>query len=373
MDEQKRYEEIELPYFNEHIRPLLPPVVLDFHTHAWCADQWKTGRAVTNEPPDTKSTSLVSGLKGQQYMVTEIEYPASHLLRDGSRMFPGLDYRAVFFGQPTPAADIVRTNSHIAESARYHGLYPLIVVGRGLFPIDQLRRQIVEQGFLGYKVFLNWAGNDYGHVTVEEMLGPDEMALADELGLIVLLHVPRSRRLADPDVQRGVRDYAKKYPNARIVLAHCGRCYLYEEMKEAIDSIADLENVYFDTAMVMDPLTLALVFKKMDSRRVLFATDFPIAAMRGRRVRVMDHWVDVVLNGYPESDFRIAGDNIHASFMAWEIVLAIVQGGEMAGLSSDKICGVFAENGLALLDGVMGGRQKKEVENRWQPQADLSR
>jgi len=44
------------------------------------------------------------------------------------------------------------------------------------------------------------------------MLGPEEMELADELRLVVLLHVPRAGRLADPVVQAGVRDYAGVTP-----------------------------------------------------------------------------------------------------------------------------------------------------------------
>lgn len=71
------------------------------------------------------------------------------------------------------------------------------------------------------------------------MIGPVELALANERRLVVLLHVPRSGRL-------------------------------------------------------------------------LFATDFPMAAMRARRVWVMDHWVDVVLPGYPASAYRVSGDTFRA-------------------------------------------------------------
>ena len=46
------------------------------------------------------------------------------------------------------------------------------------------------------------------------------------------------------------------------------------------------------------------------------------AAMRGRRVSVMDHWVDVVLPGYPKSAYRVDGE-IHATYMSLEIALAL--------------------------------------------------
>jgi hypothetical protein len=107
--------------------------------------------------------------------------------------------------------------------------------------------------------------------------------------------------------------------------------------------------------MVMDPIVLEIVFDNIDSKRVLYGTDLPVAAMRGRRVFVMDHWVDVVLEGYPESDFRVASNTIRATFMTWEIALAVRIAGEMAGLSNKEISCIFYDNGIKLLKNVRGG------------------
>jgi len=87
--------------------------------------------------------------------------------------------------------------------------------------------------------------------------------------------------------------------------------------------------------------------------------------MRGRRVYVMDHWVDVVLEGYPPSEYRVASNEIHATFMAWEIAMAVLRAGEMAGLSQDRVKAVFCENGTALLGRVMNGRQLEAATARW--------
>ncbi len=356
----ERYEQIDLPFYREQLAPVLPRQVLDFHAHTWKSDHWKT------VPWQTDAA-------GGKYMVTPQEYGVERLLADGKMLFPDRPFHAVCFGQPTPAVDIEKTNAYSAEAARHAGLFPLLITGRGTLAPDELRVAIREQGFFGYKVFLNWFGNDYGQVTVEEMIGPEEMALADELRLIVLLHVPRAGRLADPEVQCGVRKYATEYPGANIVLAHCGRCYLPDEMKSAIGAVADLQNVFLDTSMVMDPLVLQMVFRYIDSSRVLFATDLPVAAMRGRRVYVMDHWVDVVLEGYRESEYRVASNKIHATFMAWEIALAVLRAGEMAGLSQDRVKAVFCENGMALLRRVMNGRQLEVAMARWERQPSRKR
>ncbi len=342
MDEQERYRDIDLPFYRREIAPVLPARVLDFHAHMWKAEHWR------EVPWETDAS-------GGRYMVTQEQYDIDTLLADGGRIFPDREYCAVCFGYPGPAADLARTNAYATEAVARRGLYPLLITGRDLHPKAELERQVVESGFFGFKVYLDWHGDDYGSIGVGDMIGPNEMGLADDLKLVVLLHVPGAGRLAAPEVQEGVRSLAQGYPQASIVLAHCGRAYLPDEMMRAISAVRDLDNVYVDTSMVMDPTVLQIVFGNIDSRRVLFGTDFPVAAMRGRRVYVMDHWVDVVLEGYAPSSYRVASGGIRATFMAWEIVLAVRRAAEMAGLSAQHLSDVLYENGMAVLRRVMDG------------------
>jgi|LSQX01.1.fsa_nt_gb predicted TIM-barrel fold metal-dependent hydrolase len=346
----QRLAEIDWPYYRSEIAPHLPDKLLDFHTHVWQTDQWHQGPASSAQA--TADSASLGKHPAARYMATQISYPIDQLLADAKAMFPDKTYQAVCFGQPTPAVDLAKTNRYLAENKRPGTLYPLRVTGKNLLPKDQLKNELIQGGFWGYKVFLDWIGDDYGSILPQDMLGSQELELAHDHRLVVLLHVPGARRLADPAVQKGVRNLALAYPDARFVLAHCGRCYLPSEMKAAIGSIESLPNVYLDTSMVMDSSVLHLVFSHIDASRVLFATDLPVAAMRGRRVRVMDHWVDVVLEGYPASAYRVASHDIRASFMAYEIVLAIVHGAEAAGLSQQVTRAVFSDNGRRLLDAV---------------------
>jgi uncharacterized protein len=353
MAKADRYARVDLPFYRQHIAPVLPPAVLDFHVHTWERDQRTEARADS---------------AGAQYVVTEHEYPVERLLADAVRLFPDRPYSAMCFGWPGPASDLEKTNADVPSLARRRGLFPLLLAGHGLVPRSELERGVHEHGAFGYKVRIPWQGNDYGSVTVADMIGPEEMRLADELGLIVLLHVPGAGRLGDPQVQAGVRDLAQRHPSARIVLAHCGRCYLPDEMARAVGSVADLDNVYLDTAMLMDPTVFEIVFEQMDSRRVLFATDLPIALMRGRRVYVMDHWVDLVSPGWPSSAFRIASDNFRATFMVYEIILSLRRAAERAGLTDQRTLALFHDNGQAVLRHVMGGKQYEAAQRRWASQ-----
>ena len=325
-------------YYRREIAPILPPTVLDFHTHTWSAENWK------EKPWETDKS-------GGRYMVTDTFYPPEHLLRDGSACFPDRVYEAVCFGIPTPAVDWEKDTAYVAAAAREHdALHPLMVAGPALgIPRERYEQALAEGRFHGFKVFLNWYGDNYGDMRVEDMVGPVERALANERRLVVLLHVPRAGRLADPEIQAGMRRLAAECPQAKIVLAHCGRCYLPSEMKAAIGCLRGLSNVWMDTAMVMDPVVIQIALNEIGPARLLFATDFPVAAMRGRRVQVMDHWVDVVLPGYPASAWRVAGEGIRAGYMAWEIVLAIRWAAELTGISAAERNGIFRDNGRGLL------------------------
>jgi len=346
MDPQQHYAQFDLPFYRDHIAPLLPPVVLDFHAHTWLSAHWR-------------DVAWETDAAGGKYMVTIADYGIEALQADGHTIFPDRPYHAVCFGYPTPVADVRKTNDYSADAGKQPSRFPLLLAGRGLEPIEEMERRIREQGFFGYKVLLPWLGDDYGSVTIEDMLGEAEMELANRLRLVVLLHVPRSRRLADPVVKDGVRKYALDYPDAQFVLAHCGRCYLPDEMAEAIGAIADLPNVCLDTSMVMDPTALQIALEHIDSARLLFATDFPVAAMRGRRVYAADHWVDLVLDGfgYAPSAFRAITGDMHATFMVYEIILALRRATERAGLRREQLTAIFHENGLRLLATVMDGAQ----------------
>lgn len=329
---------VNLDYYRDEIAPVLPPAVLDFHTHTWSAENWQEKPWATDQ-------------RGGRYMVTDEFYPPEQLLADGRACFPERRYEAVCFGYPAPAVDWEKDTAYVAAAARAHpSLWPLLLAGPALgVPRERYERVLAEGGFHGFKVFLNWYGDNYGNTRVEDMFGPAELTLANERRLVVLLHVPRRGRLADPKIQAGVAWLAAECPQARIVLAHCGRCYLPAEMKAAVGCLRGLRNVWLDTAMVMDPVVLQIALNEIGPGRLLFATDYPVAAMRGRRVQVMNHWVDVVLPGYPPSAYRVAGDGFQAGPMAWEIVSAIRWACELAGIRGRERDGIFGANGMALL------------------------
>jgi predicted TIM-barrel fold metal-dependent hydrolase len=349
------YQQVDLPVYREELEPVLPDTILDFHAHVWTRDHW---RRVPWE----------AGVPGGKYMVVRTDYGFDALQADLARFFPTRRVDAVCFGYPIPSsADLDAGNRYLARGGGHAGRYPLMVVHKDETPKAVLEQQVREGIFFGYKVGLPWHGNDYGDVTVEDMLTAAQMELADELSLVVLLHLPRAGRLADPANSASLRRLAARYPRAQIVLAHCGRAYCPDVMRRGIGAVRDLDNVYFDVSMVQDPVVLQILFQHVDSRRVLFGSDLPVAAMRGRRVCVNDHWVDVLREPDQGSGYRVGLKQLRATFMVYEIIRAVRDAAEFAGLSNSQLSAIFFDNGMALLYAAMEGGQMRRIREHAPP------
>jgi hypothetical protein len=297
-------------------------------------------------------------------MIVETDYGFESLIEDGERFFPTRKFAAVCFGYPAPSGDWEACNAYVAHGGGHPGMFPLSVQGKEGVPKDALRQHIQAGAFFGYKVATPWQGDDYGSVTVDDMVGETAMGLANELKLVVLLHLPRSGRLADPLNIASLQRLAKSYPQAQIVLAHCGRSYCPGIMQKGIGALQGLENLYFDVSMVQDPVVLQILLEHVSSSRVLFATDLPVAAMRGRRVCVNDHWVDVVREPSQGSAYRLSAETLNATFMVYEIARAVRDAAQLSGLSREETRSIFYTNGMAILSRVAGGQPLQQLQAR---------
>lgn len=113
--------------------------------------------------------------------------------------------------------------------------------------------------------------------------------------------------------------------------------------------------------MVQEPLVIQILLEHVDSQRVFFGTDLPVAAMRGRRVCINNRWFDVVREPDQGSPFRLGAPRLAApivpgTFMVYEIARAVRDGAVLAGLSPAQLAAIFYENGMAALRRVAGGR-----------------
>jgi hypothetical protein len=161
-----------------------------------------------------------------------------------------VEIHANSFGHPGQESDrdasAVYTGS-ISGNERFYGLALVAPEDTA----ETVRRRVGQNQLVGLKPYPDFVtGKPVAEVTVHEMLPAAQMAVADELGLVIMLHIPRPGRLADPVNQVQMVELCKRYPNARIILAHIGRAYFLSNVVGFLDGIAACPNAYIDTAMI---------------------------------------------------------------------------------------------------------------------------
>ena len=100
-----------------------------------------------------------------------------------------------------------------------------------------------------------------------------------------MLHIVMARSLAEPANQEYIVENCRRYPNARLILAHAARGFCGRHTTEGVDALRGLSNVYFDNSVACEPEALESILRVFGTTRLMFGSDFPISATRGRAVK----------------------------------------------------------------------------------------
>jgi hypothetical protein len=190
------------------------------------------------------------------------------------------------------------------------------------------------------------------------------MEIINRLGLIVMLHIPRRLRLADPLNQTHLAELCARYPNARIVLAHIGRAYFLKCAIGQFERMKELPNLYYDLAMVQHWEVMEYTFETVGAGKVLYGTDIPIALAPGKSVEINHQYTYVT----PEPwDLSISDDHGKIQFTSflYEELRAFKRAAARIGLNRRDVESIFYDNGMTLLDEAI--RQKARASAATNP------
>jgi len=342
--DQHYWDKVDYPIYKAEIEPLLPDTVLDFHTHAWRESD--LARLPSEETK--KNPSLVWTTNG---------FPASELQQTAGWLFPGKRYQVLAIGMPWAEMDVDRNNQHIAESVRNLSDVAGLMMVKPSDRADQLRRQVLEGRFVGFKPYFTFVNKAQNDVLMDDMLTDEHLKVADEFGLIVMIHVPGKLRLADPENIAALRRISPRYPRAKLIVAHVGRSYCEWAAFLGLSQVEDLPNVYLDTSFIQNSVTFQHLFEHVDAARIMYGTDLPDAAIHGQVACVNGINLFVTRDRHPWSLYRTENP-IECTYMVYEELRAIRAGGQRAGLSVKDLQPVFCANGRRLIDDVHANLRK---------------
>lgn len=233
-------------------------------------------------------------------------------------------------------------NDHVitlTESYPGNVASPYIVASDSRQDMDLLTS---HPGVRGLKCYAYGAGKpDLNALTIGEYLPETAWEIANEKKLSITLHLFRRVGLADPDNFSYINTMAKKYPNARLILAHCARGFAALPAVKSIRQLEDCGNIWFDLAAICESGPMMACIMKNAGKRTLWGSDYPICFNRGRAVSLGD-W-QTWLSG-PECD------HLDRGYVAGENLMAFYQAALLLDLDQTQIEDVFYNNALHLLE-----------------------
>ena len=210
--------------------------------------------------------------------------------------------RALVFPMHEPDGYAPANDMVLAASAASGGrLVPLARVSPHHEDAVAEARRCVDAGARGFKLHPRSDEFELPHPAVEQVV-----AIAHEHRMPVLFHAGRGI----PHLGEAVVDYARRYPGARLILAHAGISDLSWIGRDA----AELPNLFFDTAwwLVADHLQL---YATIPAARILYASDMPYGP--GLSTAFIFQRVARAVGLAPEAMRSIAGEQL-ARVMAGE-------------------------------------------------------
>ena len=120
-------------------------------------------------------------------------------------------------------------------------------------------------------------GDKDGQSDIADFLPESAWIVADRHGLAITLHMMKILSPADPVNKAYIMSMAAKYPNAKLVLAHCGRGFATWQILQTAREYKQFPNIYYDMAAICESSAIFEVIRQSGIDHVMWGTDYPLA------------------------------------------------------------------------------------------------
>jgi predicted TIM-barrel fold metal-dependent hydrolase len=272
-------------FYNTYIKDFIPDKIIDVHTHVWLTEfkrkkEIQPRRTVTWPSMVAKDNSIEDHMNSYRIM------------------FPEKKVIPVIFSNLSPGDDLDAGNGYIRSCAEQYKL-PSLMYATPEMKGEVLERAVNEGGFLGIKVYLDFSSPQIpkNEICIYDFLTRDHLEAADKNGWIVMLHIPRNDRLKDPLNIAQMTEIDRTYKNAKVIIAHVGRAYCFEDVGDAFEHLRKTERLYFDISANCNEQVFTELLKNIDRKRILFGSDLPILKMRTKRICENGMYINLIPKG----------------------------------------------------------------------------
>ncbi len=324
--------------YEEELKDFLPDKIIDVHTHVW-----------------KKEMPLWGGDNGGATWPSRVaeDCTVEDLIQTYKDLFPGKTVIPNIFGGCKH--DIDMENQYARESGQKYNLPYFYRLSYDM-DCEKVEREVKEGGYLGFKPYLS---NKPPYIPDREIrifdfLTPAHLEIADKLGLAVILHIARDKRLADPVNIGQLMEIEERYPNVKLIVAHIGRAYTEYDFGNAFEILGQTKNMMFDfCANTLDKAMIRCI-DTFGPDRVLFGSDMPISKMRMYRITEGDNYVNVVPRGLygdvsADKHMREVDDASEITCFLYEELRAFKRAASELKLSKEDIEKIMCKNAERVL------------------------
>ena len=310
----------------------LPDRVFDVHAHLY--------RVADLHPAESSSWTL-----GPEEVGVDVWRKHSGRIVGPSRV-----QGALFLGTPQPECDMEKLNEYLVAQLETDPASRGSILISPDYSRAKARQYVQHPQVVGLKPYHMFSTETLNGSTFYSSIGSflPEWAweLADELGLVITLHMVKRGALADPDNQREIRDMCTRYPNAQLILAHAARGFHAPNTVKGLPALRGLENVWFDMAAVCEAEPFVAILQEFGPRRLLWGSDFPVSESRSRAVTIGDGfiWLDPDIVNWEKTSHL--GNPM---LVGLESLRAVKQAADIFGLNDQDLQDIFCDNAWRLL------------------------
>lgn len=198
------------------------------------------------------------------------------LLREwADGLYPGREVHFLTLGTPTSG---IQVDAHNAWCIQQIAADPRSRFNRLVTPacpLAHIERDLQTPGVIGLKPYRIFSvTGDIAQCRIHEFLPHAQLELANHYGCWITMHLSRFHGCADQDNLRDLAEYTlERYPRIRWILAHCARSFTYWPIRQAIERLRDLPNIWYDVSAVTDLRPLITLFQRENPARILYGSD----------------------------------------------------------------------------------------------------
>lgn len=259
----------DIEFYNEYIRDRLPSTVIDSHLHISTPEYTVNAK----HDPNSWAAQCAGDMPIEDYEIY------------AKTFYPDAKVYVNALPSVTKGVDVDGCNGYISRLKKEGRVRYAHMLVDPAWNVEETEKRLIEGNFDGFKPYPDFVSGKRGfEIGLYEFVKPEQLALLDKYNKSMVLHLPRAGRFPDDNNVKEVLDVLDKYPNLKLIIAHCGRCYAIDYIKRAKEKLGDaFSAIHYDLAAVLNPAVLDFMLDNVPDTNIAYATDLPVFLWHGKR------------------------------------------------------------------------------------------